>query len=75
MSSSFETPWAAACQAPLSLGFPRQEQCSGLPFPSPGDLPYPGTEFESPAVAGGFFTTELPGKTLSPLYKENKICY
>ena len=41
------TPWTAARQAPLSMGFPRQEYWSGLPFPSPGDLPDPGTELES----------------------------
>ena len=39
MSDSFATPWTVACQASLSLGFPRQEYSSGLPFPSPGDLP------------------------------------
>ena len=47
------------------MGFPRQEYGSGLPFPSPGDLPDPGTELESPmapALAGGFFTTEPPRK-------------
>ena len=38
------TPWTIAHQAPLSMGFPRQEDCSGLPFPSPGDLPDPGIE-------------------------------
>ena len=54
----FVTPWTVARQAPLSVGFPRQEYWSGLPFPSAGDLPDPGTEPSSPA----FFTTELPGK-------------
>ena len=44
------TPWTVAPQAPLSMGFPRQEYWSGLPFPSPGDLPDPGTEPESPAL-------------------------
>ena len=44
------------------MGFSRQEYWSGLPFPSPGDLPDPGTEPRSPALAGGFFTTEPPGK-------------
>ena len=43
------------------MGFSRQEDWSGVPFPSPGDLPDPGIELESPALAGGFFTTELPG--------------
>ena len=42
MSDSFSTPWTIACQAPLSMGFPRQEYWSGLPFPSPGDLLNPG---------------------------------
>ena len=54
-------------QAPLSMGFSRQEHCSVLPFPPPGDLPDPGTEPvspTSPALAGGFFTTESPGKFL-----------
>ena len=48
------------------MEFPRQEYWSGLPFPSPGDLPNPGIELESlfsPALAGGFFTTEPPGDT------------
>ena len=40
----FETPWTVACQAPLSIEFSRQEYWSGLPFPSPGDLPHPGIE-------------------------------
>ena len=44
------------------MGFPRQEYWSGLPFPSPGDLPNPGIEPASPAVADGFFTTEPLGK-------------
>ena len=50
------TPWTVACQAPPSMGFCRQEYWSGLPFPSPGDLPYPGIEPGSPALAGRFFT-------------------
>jgi len=62
MSDSFVTPWTAAHQTPLSMGFPKQEYWSGLPFPSPGDLPDPGIEPRSPAWAGGFFTTEPPGK-------------
>jgi len=43
-------------QAPLSMGFSRQEYWSGLPFPSPGDLPHPGVEPPSPTLAGRFFT-------------------
>ena len=54
--------WTIACQAPLSLGFPRQDYWSGLPFPSPGHLPDPGIIPASPALAGGLFTTEPPGK-------------
>ena len=45
------------------MGFPRQEHWRGLSFPSPGDLPNPGTEPASPALAGEFFTTEPPGKS------------
>ena len=48
--------------AALSVGFSRQEYWSGLPFPSPGELPDPGAETVSSALAGGFFTTEPPGK-------------
>ena len=51
MSDPFATPWTVACQAPLSMGFPRQEHWRGLPFPSPGDLPDPGIELTSPALA------------------------
>ena len=46
----FATPWTVAYQAPPSMGFSRQEYCSGLPFPSPGDLPNPGIKPESPAL-------------------------
>ena len=55
----FETLWTVARQAPLSMGFSRQEYWSGLPFTSPQDLPNPGIEpvsLESPPLAGGFFT-------------------
>ena len=54
-------PWTVAHQALLSLEFSRQEYWSGSPFPSPGDLPNPGIEPVSPELAGGFFTTLLPG--------------
>ena len=56
----FVTPWTIAQQAPLSVGFPRQEYWSGLPFPPPGDLLHPGIEFMppvSPTLAGRFFTS------------------
>ena len=52
----FATPWTVAHQAFLSMGFSRQEYWSGLPFPSPVDLPDPGTEPESPSFVGRLFT-------------------
>ena len=65
VSDSFATPRTVPHQALLSMGFPRQEYWSGLSFPSPGDLPNPGIKPMSPALAGGFFTTELPGKPVT----------
>ena len=62
------TPWTVACQAPLSMGFPRQEYWSGLPFPPSVNLPDPGIESTSPILTSGFFTTELPGKLLMSVY-------
>ena len=62
MSVSFVTPWTVAQEAPLSMGFTRQEYWSGLPFPSPADLPNPGIKPRSPALAGRFFIAEPPGK-------------
>ena len=59
----FATPWTGARQAPLSLGFCRQEYCSGFSFPPPGDPPNPGIKPVSPALAGRFFTAE-PSKKL-----------
>ena len=56
------TQWTVACQAPLFLGFPRQEYWKGLPFPSPADLPDPEIEPVSPVLAGKFFTTKPPAK-------------
>ena len=53
-----------AHQVPLSMGFPRQEYWSELPFPSPGNIPDPGIEPMTLALAGRFFTTKLPGKYL-----------
>ena len=53
----YATPWTVARQAPLSMGFCRHEYWSGLPCPPPGDLPDPGIEPVSPALAGGFLTT------------------
>ena len=58
----FATPWTVAHQAPPSMGFSRQEYWSGLPLPSPGDLPNPGTEPGPPAFQADAFTSEPPGK-------------
>ena len=58
----FVTPLTVAHQAPLSMGFSRQEYWSGLPFPTSGPLPDPGIEPASPAFAGAFFTAEPPEK-------------
>ena len=58
----FATPWTVAYQAPTSMGFSRQEYWSGLPFPSPGDLPDPGIEPWCPAFQADALTSEPPGK-------------
>ena len=58
----FVTPWTVAYQAPPFMGFSRQEHWSGLPFPSPGDLPDPGIEPRSSALQTGALPSELPGK-------------
>ena len=58
-------PWTVAHQAPLSMGFSRQEYWSGLPFPSPGDLPDPGIEFRSPTLQADALTSAPPGKPLN----------
>ena len=62
MSESFVTLWTVAHHFPLSMRSPRQEYWSGLLFHSPGDIPNPGMEPVFPALAGGLFTTESPGK-------------
>ena len=56
------TPWTVAHQPPLSMGFPKKEYWSGLPFLSPGDLPDPGIEPGSPASEADALTSEPPGK-------------
>ena len=66
------TPWTVAHQAPLSMGFSRQEYWNGLPFPSPRDLPDPGIEPTAPALTGGFFTTQ---PTRNPKGQELKLCF
>ena len=55
VSDSLATLWTITLQAPLSMGFPREEYWSGLPFPSPRDMSNQGIEPASPALAGGFF--------------------
>ena len=62
--SNSATPWTVAYQAPLSMGFSRQEYCSGLPIPSPGDLPNPGIEPGSPALRADALPSEPPGKPI-----------
>ena len=74
----FATPWTVARQAPLSMGFPRQEYWSRLPFPTTGDLHNPGTEpvsLESHALAGRFFTTNTTWKAHSSPQLSKKIFY
>ena len=58
----FATPWTVAYQVPSSMGFSRQECWSGLPFPSPGDLPDPGIEPGSPTLQADALPSEPPGK-------------
>ena len=68
----FAAPWTVTHQAPLSMEFSRQEHCSGLPFPIPGDLSDPGIEpvsFVSPALTGGFFITNATYSALLTMLK------
>ena len=64
LDGHFVTLWTVSRKVPLSMGFPRQEYWSGLPFPSPGNLPHLRTKLTSPALAAVFFTTEPPGEPL-----------
>ena len=71
--SNSAAPWAVACQAPVSMEFSRQDYWSGLPFPTPGALPDPGIEPDSPAslvMTGRFFTPEPPGKPIHVTLKK-----
>ena len=61
----FATPWTVAHQDPLSMEFSRQGYWGGLPFPSPGDLPNPGTEPRSPALQVDYLPSEPPGKPMN----------
>ena len=67
----FATPWTVAHQAPPPIGFSRQEYWSGLPFPSPGDLPDPGIKPRFPALQADALTSEPPGK---PSSKGKETC-
>ena len=64
----FVTPWTVAYQAPPSMGFSRQEYWSGLPFPSPGNLPDPAIEPRSPTLRADALTSEPPGKHFIVLF-------
>ena len=79
ISESFANPWTAAHQAPLSMGFSRQEYWSRLPCPPPGDLPYPGIKpmsATSPALTGELFTTNSTGFFFfSPQHLMNLKCF
>ena len=66
------TPWTVACQAPLSMGFSKKENWSGLSFPSPGCLPHSGNEPAFPALQANSLPTELPGKPKSDGHVEYK---
>ena len=66
-------PWTVACQSPLSLGLPRQEYWSGLPFPSPRDLPNPGIETGSPVLQAYSLPSEPPGKKRKFVYTERHL--
>ena len=69
----FVIPWTVAYQAPLSMGFSRQECWIGLPFPSPGDLPDPGIEPGSATLQVDALPSEPPGKP--PKYDSNEPIY
>ena len=78
--STLATPWTVACQAPLSTGFSRQEWWSGLPFPTPGDLPDPGIKPGSPALQAVSLLSE-PSQVRTPfnstgdsLKRESQSC-
>ena len=68
----FVTPWTIAPQSPPSMGLSRQEYWSGLPFPSPGDLPNPGVELGSPALQADSLPSEPPGNPSSLPYSAQR---
>ena len=67
----FATPWTVVCQAPLSMELSRQEYWSGLPFPSPGDRPNPGVEFESPTLQADSTIWAMRESWLKTQHSEN----
>ena len=69
----FVTPWTVACQAPLSLGFSKQEYWSGLPFPSPGDLPNQGIKPGSTSLQAESLLSESPGKVAVILHWASQV--
>ena len=72
----FVTPWTAAYQAPLSMGFSRKEHWSGLPLPSPGDLPNPGIEPRSPTLQADTLSSEPPiVEENTNIYLSILLCY
>ena len=66
----FVTPWTRGCQALLSMVFSRQDYCSELPFPAPGDLPNPAREPMSPALQVDFLPSDPPGKLTKNKHKK-----
>ena len=74
----FSTPWTVAHEAPLSMGFPRQEYWSGLPFPIRGDFPNPGMKLRFlafPALAARFFTTSTTWEAPQEIYAEATLLF
>ena len=73
VSDSFVTPWTVAHQAPLLMGFSRQEYWSRLPFPSPGDLPNPGTEPATPTLQVDSLLLSHHGRPYLLITKEETV--
>ena len=71
----FVTPWTVAYQDPQSMGFSRQEYWSGVPFPSPGDLPNPEIECRSPTLQADALSSELPGKPIFNFFQQRLNCF
>ena len=67
------TPWTVDCQAPLSMGFSREESWSGLPFPSPGDLPNRGIKPRSPTLQADSLLSESPGKPIVNIERQIQL--